>query len=125
MAYQVGDYLEWTQSIAAPNSTVGDPYSVQRHTIVDLGSAWITINRTYMDAARDLLSGSQHSLPANTTFGSFTAIFNSVASYDMTAHGTDIISTKWGNITATIINGPIRSEEKMSPRTSGWWGASS
>jgi hypothetical protein len=100
VAYQVGDYLEWTQSIAAPNSTVGDPNSIQRYTIVDVGSVWITINRTYMDAARDFLSSSQYSLPANTTFGSFTAILISVSSNDMTAHGTDIISTKWGNITA-------------------------
>jgi hypothetical protein len=100
VAYQVGDYLEWTQSIAAPNSTMGDPYSIQRYTIVDVGSVWITINRTYMDAAMDFLSSSQYSLPANTTFGSFTAIPISVSSNDMTAHGTDIISTKWGNITA-------------------------
>jgi hypothetical protein len=100
VAYQVGDYLEWTLSIAAPNSAVGDPYSIQRYTIVDVGSTWITINRTYMDAARDFLSSSQYSLPVNTTFGSFTAIFISVASNDMTAHGTDIISTKWVNIMA-------------------------
>ena len=52
-----------------------------------------------MDAGSDLLYSSQHSLPSNTTFGSFTAMFIPVSTNGMTPHGTDVISTNWGNIT--------------------------
>ena len=92
--YVSGDYVEWSWSMAELNTTtLGDVYSYQRNTVVHIDEDWITINRTYYDSARIISSSTELSVPANdTSFGMTTGA--------LTAHGTDVLSTKWGNITA-------------------------
>ena len=92
--YVSGDYVEWSWSMTEKNSTtLGDVYSYQRNTVVQIDENWITINRTYYDSARIYSTSTELSIPANeTTFGMTVGT--------LTAHGTDVLSTKWGNITA-------------------------
>lgn len=91
--YISGDYVEWSWSMAPINSTdLGDVYTYQRNTVVQVDEDWITINRTYFDSARVYSTSSEFSIPANdTSFGLTSSV--------LTEHGTDVLSTKWGNIT--------------------------
>jgi hypothetical protein len=100
--YRTGDYVEWTWSLAAEgNNSVKSIYSIQRHTIVEIENDVMTINQTFMNQTRIVQYYNETSLPSNSTaFGSYTTLGLGIPSgYNVTAIGTEVLPTKWGNVT--------------------------
>jgi hypothetical protein len=59
------------------------------------------INQTFMNQTRTVQYYNETSLPSNSTaFGSYTALSLGIPSgYNVTTIGTEVLPTKWGNVT--------------------------
>jgi hypothetical protein len=98
--WHTGDYIEYAWEMTPVNTTTGgDPYSIIRYTLVDVGSEWIRLNVTDMDAARDILDWQEHNIPANsTTFLSRVSVYSTYPGF--TSLGKESITTPFGTVLA-------------------------
>ena len=88
-----GDYVEWTWSLADENGSGADPYAIERYTVTDVGSAWVTVNHTHMDAARDYLQSSVFHIAVNSTLTALNAWegVSAPAGYTSTYMGSEMM----------------------------------
>jgi len=100
--WHIGDFIEWTWYQAPVNSTSGgDMYSIMRYVLVDVGSEYITLNFTQLDAARDVVYSSEYVVLANsTTFLSRTSVSLGGSGVNVTDMGAEVISMPQRTVTA-------------------------
>ncbi|MHC1681244.1 MAG: hypothetical protein AB9860_08420 [Methanomassiliicoccales archaeon] len=95
-----GDFVEWGTYYYELGGEPGDPAGFQRFTVTDVGSEWLTINKTVTDMAGDLLSWQTTHFAANSTgFGFSNSSLESLG-YNITDLGADNVETEWGTLSA-------------------------
>ncbi len=95
-----GDFVEWGTYYYELGGQPVYPAGYERFTVTDVGSEWLTINKTLKDMAGDLLSWQTLHLAVNSTGFGFSASSLESLGYNITDLGADNVDTEWGTLSA-------------------------
>lgn len=95
-----GDFVEWGTFYYEAGGQPLDSAGYQRYTVTAVDEEWVTINRTFWNPARILLSYDVvHVLTNSTGFGFSEGSLISLG-YDVVQLGPDSVDTEWGTLSA-------------------------
>lgn len=98
--WKEGDFVEWGTYYYEIGGQPGDPAGFQRFTVTDVGSEWLTINKTVKDMAGDLLYWQILNIPVNSTGFGLSASSLTSLGYVIIDLGVDSVDTEWGALSA-------------------------
>jgi hypothetical protein len=96
-----GDYAEWgTFYYEAGGEPPGDVAGYSRYTVTDVGTSWLTVNLSYSNPARILLTSSTQHYALNGTGIGHSASNLDALTIPVTDLGTDTLTTDLGTLSA-------------------------